>query len=512
MEKLTKEQIQDLIENWTSSKEYRKISLYKKYYEGENPPLEDKVKDRSKRGKNPNNFVPTAYYTTVVDSMAGYMFNNVTYSSEGDYNEMINAIMTDNNADIIDMRSGILGLAYNKSCELVYSESDDTGAAVTKFTSLQPLSVIPVYTDDIVPELYCGIWYREKDKDSSYVDVIYADEWQQYIAKDSVISERRDIPVKDSEEQAFSRTLYFDECPIIIYNTQVIGHKSPFHQILPYINALDWLITGNSNEIDRLVDALLVVGTHIAAEDLEHMDEWKALQGIKNEDRAEYLTKDMSPGFREYVSSLLVQEIHKHAHVVDWYNPDTGLSGAASGKALQTRMFDMDMYSRRIEKIYKEGTEKRVRLIGKLEEIKVAGSVEPVKITFKRDSINDFETKIAALNQATYLSAQTKVEESGFNWEEEKVRLEEEALTRVAGYGEITDEELAGTDLDVIEESAADAIVLNGAQITAARGIAVDVANGELTRESGIELVMALGIPREQAEKIVPAQGTKITA
>jgi hypothetical protein len=66
-----------------------------------------------------------------------------------------------------------------------------------------------------------------------------------------------------------------------------------------------------------------------------------------------------------------------------------------------------------------------------------------------------------------------------------------------------------GQDLDTIQDSGVDAIVLNGAQVTAAKGIASDVAAGNLTRESGIQLIMSLGIPREQAELMVPAQGVR---
>jgi hypothetical protein len=66
-----------------------------------------------------------------------------------------------------------------------------------------------------------------------------------------------------------------------------------------------------------------------------------------------------------------------------------------------------------------------------------------------------------------------------------------------------------GQDLDNIQDSGVNAIVLNGAQVTAAKGIASDVAAGLLTRESGIQLIMSLGIPREQAELMVPSQGVR---
>jgi len=409
MEKLTTEEIEKKINGWGDSDIYNRLEMYKSYYLAENPSLEKKVKDRQYRGKTPNNFVPTAYYTSVIDSMAGYMFNHVQYKTGPAYTELLNKTLKSNKQAIKDMKAGIQALAYNRAVELVYTNKD----AEPVFSNIDPLSLIPVYDEEIEHNLFCGIW-RRKSSNGDLVDVIYSDEWQYYTV------EKGKLVLRDKPKK-----LFFSECPIVIYDTQIIGSKPPFHQIIPYIDVLDWLITGNSNEIERLVDALLVLGKSVSKEDLAHMDEWKALSNYKTEDRAEYLTKDMTPSFREYVSKLLIQEIHKHSHVIDWYNPDTGISGTASGKALKTRLFDMDMYSQRIEKIFREGTEKRINLIADIFKIK-GKPIEPVEIEFKRDMINDFEEKILALNQAAFISVRTKIEESGLVWEEEEKRLDKE--------------------------------------------------------------------------------------
>lgn len=423
MEKLTADEIKKLIENWEDKPEYGRLKMYMQYYQGKNPDLVKRIKDRNYRGKKPNNFVPTAYYTSVVDSMAGYLFNHVKYTTDEAYQDRLNDILKDNKQAILDMKAGIQGMAYNRAVELVYADEK----AEPKFANLDPQTVIPIYDVDIDESLFGAVWVRGTDKKKK-VDVFYADEWQYWEYTGGKIHER-EAP----------RQLFFSECPVVIYDTQIIGEKPPFHQIVPYIDALDWLVTGNSNEVERLVDALLVLGKAVKSEDLDHMDEWKALQNYKTEDRAEYLTKDMDPQFREYVSKLLIQEIHKHAHVVDWYNPDTGISGDASGKALKTRMFDMDMYSQRIEKIFREGTEKRINLIGEIEATR-GNQVAPVEVKFMRDTITDFEDKLIALNQAVFLSAQTKVEELGLDWPREEERLKGEAETRKTAYGEIGEE------------------------------------------------------------------------
>jgi len=262
---------------------------------------------------------------------------------------------------------------------------------------------------------------KSPNKKMAYkIDVIYKDLWEYYSAVKGNQGEIKGLTKTKEDKQ-----LFFKENPVIVYNTEIISEKSSFHSILSYVVALDWILTGNANEIDRLVDALLVLGKSLKKEDLAKMDEMKALMSMKTEDRAEYITKDMSPAFREYVSKLLIQEIHKHSHVVDWYSPDSGLSGAVSAKALKTRLFDMDMFSQRIEKVYRIGAEKRIRLISDTLELQ-GNKVDDVEIEFHRSMPSDFEDKLDSLSKATFLSNQTKVEKAGLIWEDEKKRLEEE--------------------------------------------------------------------------------------
>jgi SPP1 family phage portal protein len=418
-EKLSNKEIEKIIKDYWNSVEYKRIKKYFMYYDVENKEIIQKFLDKKRRNKKPNNLVPTSYYATIVDSMAGYMFNNVQYQPETKQDEQFsiefNKILKNNNVDIKDMNTGIRALSLNKGIELVYTEGNIDNTEI-RFANINPLNMIVVYDDTIEPDVFAGIWIREsKEEDYDYyVDVIYNNEWQYYTMKNNELNLFKE-----------SRELLFSKNPICVYNTDVLNYKSPFDKIIPYINALDIVVTGNSNEIERLVDALLVIGRLLNEEDLQHMDEWKALMEIKSDERAEYLTKDMSPSFREYVTKLLIQEIHKHSHVIDWYSPDTGLSGAVSAKSLITRLFDMNMYSQRIEKIYKEGAEKRNSLIFEFMKIKGMGQGN-IKIIYNRTVPSDFEDKINAMKGVDFLSKQTKVEQVGLDWNIEQKRIEEE--------------------------------------------------------------------------------------
>jgi len=432
-EKISKEILVKMIMEYLSSAEFKRLEMYGKYYEGINPDITGKYLDRRYRNKTPNNYIPTAYYSTVVDTMSGYMFSNVQYipdkPADKKYAEALNELFKENNNDIKEMKTGVAALAYNKGIELVYTTGDGIGTPAIKYANIDPRQVLLVWNQNIEPDIVCGVRItKSNNPDYEYnVDVIYKDEWQFYYMKSGELSERKPI-----------RELFFDECPFILYNAEMMNDNSPYQTILPYIDALDYLVSGNSNEVERLVDAILVLGKKLKPEDKRDMSEWKVLEGMAKEggsdrSKAEYITKDMSPQFREYVSKLLINEIHKHSHVIDWYSPDQGLTGEVSAKAMITRLFDMDMDSRRKEKIYKEGSEKRVRLVNTLLEA-TGQPTGAVKIVFNRTTPDDFEAKAAALNLIAFISDKTKLKLVGLDPEEELELLKEQKEQNMADF------------------------------------------------------------------------------
>jgi SPP1 family phage portal protein len=412
-EKLTEEEIHDAIKVHESSQEYKRLLSYYDYYQAKNPALLNRWVDRERRRKVPNWYVPSAYFSTVIDTMAGYMFQKVDYSCGNEQIEQtIRNVLDANNQEVKDMISGTYALAFNRSYEVVYTEGDDP---TIKYACLDPRQCIPIYDDKIEPDMFALIWKRRAPGDQAdLIDVIYADEWQYWMHGMQKFAQREK-----------TRKLYFPFVPVVEGRTEMIGDQSPFHIVLPYIEALDWAITGNSNEIDRIVDALLLLGRHLDDEDLMHMDEWRTLEGIQNDElKPEYLTKNLSPEFRKYVTDLLINEIHKHSHVIDWYNADT--AGDASAKALKTRLFDMDMYSKRLEKVYIKAMYKRIDLIAHLLGLISGIESEPVTITLNRTVPTDYESKMESLKGVDWYSTETKVELTGGDWEVEKERLEAE--------------------------------------------------------------------------------------
>lgn len=421
-EKLTPDEIKDIFDTYITSSEFNLLQQYDDYYEAENTFITSKVNDKTRRGKYPNNDVPTAYYSTVVDTMAGFMFANVQYNprtiTDTTYAERLNEILEDNNKDVKEMTVGTYSLAYNKGIELIYTTGDGETDFEIKYTPIDPRQGILIYNNNIEPDIFCMIWVRIAKSGPTplyKIDVIYKDLWQYY----EIDTKGKVVSVKDDKE------LFFNECPVVVYNTNQMSIRSPFHKIIKYINALDYLVTGNSNDIEGLTDAILVLSKVMKKEDLNHLDELRALFDVSKEDRAEFLTKEMDPSFREYVSKLLIREIHKHSHTVDYFSPDTGLSGEVSGKALRIRLFDMGSYSQKIEKLYRLGSEKKVRLLGYL--IGLKEKIEgDINIVFNRTVPDEFEELAPVLNKLTFISDVTKLERLGFDAKEELKKLDEQ--------------------------------------------------------------------------------------
>lgn len=409
--------IKELIDSYTSTNIYRQMQLYYDLYMKRNPNLMERIRQRDLKRRTPNWCVPTAYFSTVIDTHAGYLFSNVQYDSENDeYEAHIQEILDDNNVSVKDMKAGLNALTFNRAYELVYTVGDGENLKGTqiKFAPLDPLSVVPIYSDTIEPELVAIVWFRESNG-AKLADYITATEWTQFRAEKD----------KDNYTKIDTRKLTFSMCPVVEYRSEMIGDTSPFDSVVSYIEALDWAITGNSNEIDRIVDAILLLGKKLSPDDRDHLNEIKTLEDIsKDEITPQFLEKNLSPEFRKYVTDLLIQEIYRHSHTVDWH---TQMEGEASAKALKIKLFDMDMYSKRIEKVFIEGTQKRIALLGELIRLRDNMQPEPVTVSFERTLPTDNETLIQVLTGVDWISNQTKQEWVGLNSDIEQERLSGEA-------------------------------------------------------------------------------------
>lgn len=472
------------VKDYLSSPIRKKLLDLQALYDADNPAIIAAGREKAARNKTPNNVIPTGYYSTVTDTMGGYMFSDVQYTCEDEgYQKNLDDIFKANNIQVEDMQMGTSALAYNKGIEYVYTD----GKSDIKIKELNPANTIILRDSTIMRNPEAAINFTVLNTEMSEFDVMYIEPEL----------ERRFTVKDDNVVMPEERPLPFTDLPVIEYNTQILGKKAPFEVVIPYIRGLDALVSGNANEIDRLVDALLVLGKDMSPEELKHSEEWKALVDWSTEDRAEYLTKDMSPEFRKYVSELLIREIHKHSHVIDWYSADNGNTSDASGKALRTRLFDMDMYSKRLEMAYRDGAQKRIAAISVLA-VPLKMPIGEVEIVYKRTMIDDFVDDSVKLATVPFLPDAYKRKYLGVDEAEVQAMLEAEGVE--------TEFDLEDRADDVVGKTPT-GVVLNGAQIQAISDLAQKVALGELSRPEAVNLAMLLGLDRETAESVIPEQG-----
>jgi len=441
----TPAEIVQLIKAYLASPQYRYLDYIGTYYNSENANLFIQHRKKKEKGKMPNWCIPTAYYSTLVDSMSGYMFSNVVYSDntkiedsedgeeqeDSEFSVILNDTFKKLNIDTVDIKTGIRALAFNKGCEIVYTTGDKIKKPEIHVVSVDPRQMMFIYNNDIEPKVLYGCRIiaineevpRSKSKYVYAVDFISKDKWISY-----KIDNKDNIVVNTDFEP---RTLYWSECPCIEYNTETLNDNTAFHQVIPLIDGLDAVITGSANEQDKLADAMLVLGEVMSPEQKQQLNDMKLYEGATKDGIApHYVQRQLDPEFRDYLSDLLIREIHKHSHVIDFYSPDNGAQGDASGKALKVRMVDMNMFCDRVEKSIKIGWQKKIRLAKEFFEKAFSMNlkdqyVEPI---FNRTRIVGIEDIAPLLSTVTFMSETSKQIYSGLDPKEEKKNFEKEKL------------------------------------------------------------------------------------
>ena len=126
--------------------------------------------------------------------------------------------------------------------------------------------------------------------------------------------------------------------------------------------------------------------------------------------------------------------------------------------------------------------------------------IQEIEVEFNRTLPSDFEDIVVALNGVTFISDETKIKKAGLDYDVELERLAEQAERT----GIVVGDEEARTDIVGETDSG---IALNGAQITAIKDLAKDVALGNMPRGEAVQMAMLLGLDKETAEKVIPEQG-----
>ena len=334
------------------------------------------------------------------------------------------------------------------------------------------------------------VWVKRKDSD----EWVLMDEWQYPFTEVPVNKfkgNRRGLPIFEAEKHL--------------------------------IDTIDEIVSKSLNEIDRFSSAILLMGSEVSEDIAKGLRENKVT--ILDNLASDMDTGNFEPKFLEKSLSGVKDFYNEMIDKVEqWYRDSTKtvdmsdekFGGDTTGIALKLKLIPMEFRAAQIETYFNMGLKKRLKFYGDVYNASVnsvnLGDYE-TKITSHRNIPIDeaaivemLQKLIGTISKEALLTAlpQSIIPDVG----KELARQEEEMSSNMISFDDV-DGIAEGQDLDNIQDSGVEAIVLNGAQVTAAKGIASDVAAGLLTRESGIQLIMSLGIPREQAELMVPAQGVR---
>lgn len=422
-------------------KEHEKnIGRYKTlqgYYEGK-----AKILERTKAEKKANNKIVLDYPSYIVDILLGmFVGKPISYTVEDENKEKFQEIQDvldlneeqDENTEVAKM-AGIKGRAY----EILYVNEESN----ILFNEVQPEDIILVYTDDIKPVPWLGLYLTDlvnvenlgKDKKDKQVTIYTADYIQEYF------SQGGEYKLVDEYINPFR------EVPIIEYlnNNEGIGD---FERVLSLIDAMNLSESDTTNDFEEFTDAFLILYGMLDTdnEDIKQLIEDKILLLDEAGQKAEWLIKEINDAALENHKTRFDTNIHKFAKVPNM--SDEHFAGNVSGESMKYKLFATDQVISQKQRKFKSGLQRRFKLILNALSIVTGNNFDyrDITITFndnkpynELDNINTVKAALdAGLSKQYALGKLRDVDDV----QEEIKRQEDEAVAYGEAFREMLNEE-----------------------------------------------------------------------
>lgn len=330
------------------------------YYKGENTYISSRPRPAEESAEGaPDNRIQVPYGRKLINTVVGYMYRPgfIQYSSSDDtYKDLLSQTFFANGEQSKTSRIGkitsIQGVAY----ELHYTRNPDGNDPKPRFALLPPEDFLPVYSNDIEPEIVAGIyrhWQVKNGKSVAHMDIYYEDSIESYISQ--------------SESSSFSDMVKIDEVahgygmvPVAVYrnNDELCGD---FEHIVTLIDAYDVLLSDSMNEFDRFAWAYLILKQLAMDEDDIKDIKIKRVIEVMENGGVEFLTKEIQHEFILFMRDWIKEEIHKQTHIPDF--SDDHFSGQQSGIALRYKLADLENVASVKEIGFREGLMRRFELL-----------------------------------------------------------------------------------------------------------------------------------------------------
>ncbi|MGX2959497.1 phage portal protein [Peribacillus sp. JNUCC 23] len=347
---ITSEQISTAINK--HKKELPRLQKLYRYYNGQHDILNRIIPDPLK----PNNKIVTGYPSLIINTLVGYFASKpLSYLSMSNNEKLLSDLKRifylndeeDVNAEIVKGFS-ICGKTY----ELFWIDENDGSV---RFAEYPPTEM---YVEmDKRDNIKFAIRYWDETKDDktkvTYVEA-YDNEGIYYRVSDNGGTFLPDPNEPDREH-------FFGETPVNIYRNNK-EESGDFESYIPMIDALDKLMSDNSNEIEAWVNAYLVLAGHDATtpEDVLKLRQDGVLL-VESADQAKFLTKSVNTEFQQQFFETLDTLIHDQSGTPKLTSEK--FSSNLSGEALGFKLFSLETKATTKERKMEKALRKRIKFI-----------------------------------------------------------------------------------------------------------------------------------------------------
>ena len=348
----------------------------KRYALGDNPGIIDKALDVNQ------NKIPVSYGRLLVKIVVGFMYKSglISYGiNEGEkgydaYFDAIQETFQGNREPELNAELGKDQTIFGEAYELHYIDNDE---GVDQFAKIPVFEFIPVYNYDIKPKLIAGIRYY-KDAESTQqiykVEVYYADIMQQFELRGGSLTSLGD------------QVHPYGQVPVVVYrNNEDI--QGDLDHIIKLIDAYDILVSTFLDDEEKFAEAILLLyGKYLDTESLDKLQRLRVIDGLKENDKLEYLTKDLSVSGRKELLEIVRQEIHRQSLIPDM--TDTAVLGQKSGEAFIYLFALFELLAGEKQSYFAQGLRKRIQLVTSVmnyPRVDKIGDPNVIKINFTRN-------------------------------------------------------------------------------------------------------------------------------
>ncbi len=421
--RLSAKQITDLIK--AKKEEFPALQALEDYRKGDNPGIKKKEKAEGQ------NKIPVPYGRLLTTIVTGFMYKSglITYSqAEGVHNdpymEALGEVLKANEEPELNTELGKDQTVYGEAYELHYIGNDE---GQDQFARISVFDMVPVYSYDIKPELVASIrFWEETDDESSkkvtYVEVYYSDVIQYYRLDGTTLKPHKEEVVH-----------YYGDVPVVVFRNNP-ERQGDLTSVAKLLDAYDVLLSTFLDDEEKFAEAILLLhGKTMDSETVAKLKKARVIDGLKQGEGAEYLTKDVTLSGRQELLEIVKQEIHRQSLIPDMTDPNT--LGQKSGEAFIYLFALFELLAGDKQTYFTQGLRKRLELITTTLSVPkgdTVGSVRDIKIHFSRNlpknltMIADIVTKLnGVISQKTLLSLLPFVENPELELEQKR---EEENL------------------------------------------------------------------------------------